>query len=256
MAVYDLSGVGVQGLTPGTTRVFVEVLTLPAGTSTGQAIPENYYNVGLLRVGVSGAYGPVVPIDALDMFLDLPEGTSTIGFHVFNSGAIRLSEATPVIPPGDTISQYALSDVSFGLFTDTEGISLGNSFIPTTTGLQLVGVRLYRPPSDTSVETVTFAIYEPPDADPLHAQVDAPYTSGWNTYSFTPIALSDTAAIVLAYQSFAGRTRCAESGGWSTSAHAEVGSYACRFTVSDTLVSPGSDCGGAFLGMDYLIQLP
>jgi hypothetical protein len=92
MAVYNLTGAGVHALTPSTQRLFIEILTYPATTRAGRAIPTNYYDVGLLRVGIQGAYGPSIPIDASTMFLDLPDGATSIGYSLFETVAIQVSE--------------------------------------------------------------------------------------------------------------------------------------------------------------------
>lgn len=97
MATYDLSGAGVIALTPGVTRLFVEVLIYGGRAEAGAAIPTNYYHLGLLRVGVQGAYAPVRPIDATEIFIDLPDGATNLGYSLFDTTTIRVSEAPIVI---------------------------------------------------------------------------------------------------------------------------------------------------------------
>ena len=127
MATYDLTGWGVQALTPGVARIFVEVLVYPASTQAGQARPTNYYHIGLLRQGVQGAYGPVVPIDASEIFLDLYDGVTDLGYSLFGTGAIRVTEDTPIIPGPD----WTLVDTgNLPLSSDFEDVNTGTIALP------------------------------------------------------------------------------------------------------------------------------
>ena len=93
MAVYDLVGAGIQGLSSGTTHLFVEVIVYGAGISTGMAIPTNYYGLGLLRLGWHGGFRQVIPIDASMMFVTVPDPTDQLGYFLFTSTAIRVTES-------------------------------------------------------------------------------------------------------------------------------------------------------------------
>jgi hypothetical protein len=104
MAEYDVTGSGVISLTSGVTRLFVEVLVFPVETNIGRATPTNYYDLALLRVGVEGAYGPVIPVDAAQIFVDLPTGTTSLGYSIFGIGELLISESTPPPPVGTDIS--------------------------------------------------------------------------------------------------------------------------------------------------------
>lgn len=92
MAVYTLNGAGIQGLTPGTTALYVEVLVMPSGISSGTAAPADYYKVGSIRPGRHGAYRPPIYIDAVDVWISLPDGADGFGYSVMNTGTIRVTE--------------------------------------------------------------------------------------------------------------------------------------------------------------------
>jgi len=93
VAVYNLSGSGTQGLTPGTTKLRVEVITFPLIFSVGRATPPNYYDIGLLRLGDQGSYYPAVAIDATDVLVPCPAGVTTLGYSLFGTTNIRVTEA-------------------------------------------------------------------------------------------------------------------------------------------------------------------
>jgi hypothetical protein len=93
VAVYNLSGAGIQGLTAGTQQLRVEVITFPLVYSVGRASPPNYYDLGLLRLGNQGSYYPVRPIDAVEVLMDCPPGVTSLGYSLFGSTSIRVTEA-------------------------------------------------------------------------------------------------------------------------------------------------------------------
>lgn len=92
MAVYNLTGSGTVGLTAETTRLIIDVVTFDPNRTIGRATPPNYYDLGLLRLGVQGSYGITQPIDAASMFMDCPEGVTTLGYSLFGQTAIRVTE--------------------------------------------------------------------------------------------------------------------------------------------------------------------
>lgn len=92
MAVYNLTGSGTIGLTAGTTRILVDVQTFASTRSIGRATPPNYYDLGLLRFGVQGSYGLTYPIDSASMFLDCPDGVTTLGYSLFGTTAVKVTE--------------------------------------------------------------------------------------------------------------------------------------------------------------------
>jgi len=93
MAVYpNLAGGGNQALTPGTTHLFVEVTLFGPGYSTGRAVPTNYYHLGLLRIQFHGASYPVIPIDATDMIVPLPQAFDGFAWSLTPETAITVTE--------------------------------------------------------------------------------------------------------------------------------------------------------------------
>lgn len=92
MAVYNLTGAGTVGLTAETSRIVVDVTTFDPNRTIGRATPPNYYDLGLLRFGVQGSFGITQPIDAASMFMDAPDGVTTLGYSLFGQTAIRVTE--------------------------------------------------------------------------------------------------------------------------------------------------------------------
>jgi hypothetical protein len=92
MAVYNLTGAGTVGLTAGTSRLIVDVTTFTPNRTIGRATPPNYYDLGLLRLGVQGSFGITQPVDAASMFMDCPDGVTTLGYSLFGTTAIRVTE--------------------------------------------------------------------------------------------------------------------------------------------------------------------
>jgi hypothetical protein len=101
MAVYTLSGAGTHSITDGTGKLYVEVTIFPATPGAGRASPTNYYDIGLLRLGDTGAFYPAIPIDATDMVIGVPQGVTTLGFSLFGATTIRVTEVAGAYPfPG------------------------------------------------------------------------------------------------------------------------------------------------------------
>lgn len=100
MATYTLTGFGVQALTSGTTRLFVEVTTYPPDYSIGRAQPADLYGVGLLRLGVGAFFYPKLGVDAGNMVIDVPAGVTQLGYNLFGDTAISVGEGAP--PSGGT----------------------------------------------------------------------------------------------------------------------------------------------------------
>jgi hypothetical protein len=92
MAVYNLTGAGVVGLSSNVDRILVDVQLFTSDDRIGRATPPNYYDLGLLRWGVQGSYGPTLPIDSASMFLDAPAGVTSLGYSLFGTTAIRVTE--------------------------------------------------------------------------------------------------------------------------------------------------------------------
>jgi hypothetical protein len=90
-----LSGSGIQALTPGLSRIFVQVATPGVGYSTGTANPVNLYKAGTLRFGVSGLYGPPLFIFGDAIFLDVPTGATDLGYAIPPEGIIHVFDTHP-----------------------------------------------------------------------------------------------------------------------------------------------------------------
>lgn len=95
MAVYNLTGSGVQGLTSGQAQLLVDITSFDVHRSVGRAAPPNYYDLGLLRLGQQGSYRPSFPLDATSMVIDLPDKTDVLGYSLFGTTAIRVTEVAP-----------------------------------------------------------------------------------------------------------------------------------------------------------------
>lgn len=80
MSSYTLTGRGVQHLSATVTRLFFSVTAFPGNLKFGSANPTNYYHMGLIRSGVNGFFANTWPLEGLDTFLDLPSGTTDIGY--------------------------------------------------------------------------------------------------------------------------------------------------------------------------------
>lgn len=93
MAVYsNLAGGGTQALSPGTTHLFVDVTIFGEGFSSGRAVPTNYYHLGLLRITFHGASYPVIPIDAANQIIELPEAYDGFGWSLAPETLITVTE--------------------------------------------------------------------------------------------------------------------------------------------------------------------
>lgn len=100
MATYTLTGTGVQVLTGGTTRLFITVIAYPPKYGFGRANPENLYDIGQLRLGITDFYYPVQSIDAVQMVMDVPPDVTELGYSLFGPASITVAEDTPPPPPG------------------------------------------------------------------------------------------------------------------------------------------------------------
>jgi hypothetical protein len=98
LAVYTLSGTGIQALTSGTGALRVHISTLPDRAGNGQANPVNYYDIGLIRAGDGSAYWRAQPVDALDCWIGLPRGTTEIGYAFLNGAVVSVTEVAGTSP--------------------------------------------------------------------------------------------------------------------------------------------------------------
>lgn len=142
MSHYNLSGTGIQSLTPATAKLYVAIVTPPAVGRTGRANPPNRYDVGLLRLGIGDWYYAAFAVDADQMVADVPGSVTNLGYSLFEGATIGVDEDTA--PSGGTTS----------VSTDLDGtaVSFGDAV------------------------TVTFARTDPPDVNDWVSVVD----TGWN----------------------------------------------------------------------------
>ena len=92
MATYVFSGQGVQTLTARTTHLFIDVLVLGTGYSTGLAIPVNYFPIGLFRLGINGYFFPVIPLDAFRQVILVPDRCDQIGYYLSTTTSVQVVE--------------------------------------------------------------------------------------------------------------------------------------------------------------------
>jgi hypothetical protein len=93
MAVYDnLSGNGIQALSAGTTSLDLYMLTLPPNRTFGNAYPNNYYHMGLLRLGSYNNWLPAFPVDALNQHIEVPADVNQVSWAMVPNSAMRLTE--------------------------------------------------------------------------------------------------------------------------------------------------------------------
>lgn len=93
MATFDLAGAGTRGLTSGTTHLFVDLVVLGPGYSTGRATPTNYFHLGLIRAMFHGSAYPVIPVDAFNMIIELPRETDGLGWSLTSGTSVHVTEA-------------------------------------------------------------------------------------------------------------------------------------------------------------------
>lgn len=254
MAVYDLIGSGVIGLSAGVERIFVDVLVFPTNASIGRGVPANYYDLGLLRLGVTGAYGRVIPIDATTMFIDLPAGITSLGYALFNTTAIRVSEDIPVIPPGEELSLITPSHIPTSTYTNDQDYVLGVD-LDTSADVHAVGLRFWRAPTDTLHSSISYEIaVSGGGGATLKTGVQTGMVSGWNTWHFTPIALP-IQHYTFKILSLSGGVRGAENGLWNEALNAPLSGVDCPWTPSSDLSDVPFNVSDVWPGMDFLVTV-
>jgi len=126
MATYsNLAGAGTQALSSNVSRLYIDVVTFGKVISTGRAAPTNYFHLGLVRLGVQGAYYPPVPIDAAQMVLDVPPGVTTLGYSLQDVTTITVIEVIGPLSNSDLMPW----DRSPALVNQA-----GNAVVSTTSG--------------------------------------------------------------------------------------------------------------------------
>lgn len=92
MAAYDLAGSGVQSLTSGVTRLFVDVTSFGAGYSSGTAIPENFVKLGTFRLMWHGAARTPTYLDGAHIVIECPTHTDGLGYFLRDGTLIHVTE--------------------------------------------------------------------------------------------------------------------------------------------------------------------
>ena len=146
MATFTLTGSGAQAIaSPGSLAITITVF--PSGLQAGNANPENWYHLGLLRLGNAHGYLPAVPLDATNMLLPCPNGATLLGYKLRAGVEITVEEraeqpyAGPTGPPGAAGAagtSYSTLIQSIVLAADTAAIDF-QSIPATFTHLYVVG---------------------------------------------------------------------------------------------------------------------
>lgn len=189
MATYELSGAGVVGLSDSVTRLFVEVTIYPPGISTGLAIPTNYFHIGLLRLGVQGAYGHVIPIDASTMFIDLPSGVTSLGYSLQGSGMIRVSEDVAT-PPSPTNSFFGMAVVPDATNVISTSATYWQEIYCGYPPVSITHIFVWRPAADTMLASADIA-YFMSDGTTAWSASGVSLAFGWNDIPITPVLLPE-----------------------------------------------------------------
>ena len=192
MAAYDLTGSGVQALTAGTVRLFVQVTTAAPASGFGRANPLNYYHLGLLRAGVTGFFAAPVPIEGLNTLMDLPSGTDAIGYSLEGGTAITVIEgSTPPPPPGGGVF-FGASEIPNDTQVWPTPQSYGNGFFTDGTSRTMTAFRYYRPNASDGITAIHFHLWRQP-TNTVEADFGTqPVSVGWNQFSITPYTWADT----------------------------------------------------------------
>lgn len=147
MVQHTLQGTGVVGLSPGVSQLRTSVTVFPSGYSTGRAIPTNYYDVGLLRLGNQGSYYPPIALDATDTIIDVPSGVTSLGYSLFGAATAVATEVFLPVPTGqlepwDRNLQLWHAGARFGMNGGTGTTDLFSYTVPANRILGIVSARL------------------------------------------------------------------------------------------------------------------
>ena len=146
MAQYTLQGTGVIALSSGVSQLRTAVTVFPTGYSTGRAIPTNYYDVGLLRLGNQGSYYPPVALDATDTIVDVPGGVTSLGYSLFGAATATATEvfapvSNALLQPWDRHSQAWGEGARLGLNGGSAQRTMWSYTVPTGKILAICSMR-------------------------------------------------------------------------------------------------------------------
>lgn len=130
MASFELTSVGSQILTAGTTSIFLSVTTPGIDTRQGRAFPPNLYDVALLRWGRLGFVYPSFAVDAAAQVLDVPAGVTTLYWSCINGAVIDVSEDVVSEPPGQSlVTSAGDGSLPLGSFITITWDGLGDALV-------------------------------------------------------------------------------------------------------------------------------
>jgi hypothetical protein len=99
VSVYVLSGTGIQALSSGVAQLSAVITTRSAPARDGNANPVNRFDQALFRFGNANGYRPSIPVDADTQLIDVPTGTTSLGYHVFHAGVVTVTEIFGAVGP-------------------------------------------------------------------------------------------------------------------------------------------------------------
>jgi len=164
VAIYTLSGSGLQPLNAGLRGLHVHLTRYPFTYKNGQANPTNLYDVGLLRVGNAYGFREVRPLDGLDMWVPVDSDTTRLGYSVFSNGEISVEEvaAAPVVPTLTEVWQRnpaAWGTLAYREGSTAVGDTVGATYtVPAGRRLMLSGVELYVSVRDAAPASSRFVV--------------------------------------------------------------------------------------------------
>jgi len=98
MPTYTLSGRGIRTLSGGLAGLHVHQTLTTVDATIGSANPANFYKAGELRLGNAYGWREVRFLDALDVWMDVPPGTTRLGYAIGDGGEVTVEEvAAPAV---------------------------------------------------------------------------------------------------------------------------------------------------------------
>lgn len=104
MASYTLQGSGTQTISASVGALHTHLSSVPSNASSGHANPANYYGLALLRAGDGTGWFPAQPIDAVDQWFALPNGTTELGYAIFGGVTLTVTEVFGASPYGGGVT--------------------------------------------------------------------------------------------------------------------------------------------------------
>jgi hypothetical protein len=130
MATYTVTGRGIQPLNTNLAGLHVRQLATSLDATIGNANPANYFHAGLLRLGNSYGWRETRPVDAIDMWLDVPSGTTRIGYEVGSGGQISIEEVVAPAVPNSSLMPWDRAPLP--TISGAQGTIAGNTALTTS----------------------------------------------------------------------------------------------------------------------------